>query len=547
MNHPPSFPFSAAHRAHHRERAQALQPVDLLVIGGGITGAGIARDAALRGLDVVLVEKNDLASGTSSRSSKLIHGGLRYLEHLEFALVFEAVRERTRLRELAPHLCSPTPFLFPVYKGIGLGMTALRAGLNLYDALSLFRVYKRHKTYNADQALQVEPGLSPEDLQGCAVYYDSRTDDARLTVESALGAHNAGATILSYTRVESLLRDEEGHVQGVRLHDVLDELDFELTARTVVSAVGPWTDQIRGPERQAFMRPTKGVHIVVERSRLPVRHAVVLPNHDNRILFAIPWSHHTVLGTTDTDHDGSLDEIAAKRADIDYILEVTNRMFPDADLKPDDVVSTWAGLRPLVADPDAISASDVSREHIINTEDDGLIVIAGGKLTTYRSMAEEVVDKVARVLKREHSRNAGPCRTDELPLPGALEEHENPLIALDEEVETHLKQRYGTRWAKVGMIAENDPLLAGRIVPGLPDIWAELHYSVESELCYTPSDFLRRRTQLLLRTRDQGMGVAPETARRMAELLGWNEEQTKSRLEEYAHEAHLADCWRSET
>jgi glycerol-3-phosphate dehydrogenase len=541
----PASPFSARRRADHRSAARWNPPVDLLVVGGGITGCGIARDAAMRGLRTVLVEKDDLASGTSSRSSKLIHGGLRYLANLEFGLVFEAVRERTRLRQLAPHLCRPTPFLFPVYEGVGRSLAAIRAGLNIYDALSMYRVYKRHKTYYGDKTLEVEPGLNPDGLLGGSVYYDSRTDDARLTIETAIAAHNAGASILSHSEVLGLHHDDDGRVSGVRVRDALAGDEFDLQARLVCLAVGPWTDRVRGDHRPAFMRPTKGVHLVVDKARLPVRHAVVLTHTDGRIVFAIPWDAHTVLGTTDTDYDGEPEVVAASRDDVEYLLGIANGFFPDARLVAEDVVSTWAGLRPLVSEPGAASASDVSREHVIHFEEDGLIVMAGGKLTTYRSMAEELVDKAAELLRRRYDIEVGPCETHEVPLPGALLDEEAPLLGLEDATVEHLQRRYGSRWTKVAMLAETDPALAQPIAQGLPDVWAELPYAVDSELCCSVEDFLRRRTQLSLRTRDQAQGTAEEVSQRMAELLGWSDAQRKESLAGFVRTAQLSMAWRS--
>ncbi|MCA9519639.1 MAG: glycerol-3-phosphate dehydrogenase/oxidase, partial [Myxococcales bacterium] len=350
--------------------------LDLVVVGGGITGAGIAHDAAVRGLSVALVEKNDFASGTSSRSSSLIHGGLRYLEQLNFKLVFEAVQERALLTKLAPHLVQPIPFLFPVYKGDRVGLFTMRMGLTLYESLAFFKTYKRHHVYRKEATLNVEPELLREGLKGSISYYDCMTSDARLTLETMIAAQRAGARVGNYLRVKKIApRDAQSRFR-LEIHDEEGQRDLVLRAYTVINAGGPWSDDVRRlleNDQDHLIRPTKGVHVVVPKYRLPVRHAVVMTSReDKRIIFAIPWPNATVIGTTDTDYDESIDEIIGDSHDIGYLLEITNHYFPDARLGREDIISTWAGVRPLIRE-EGLSAGDTSREHELRISPEGLI------------------------------------------------------------------------------------------------------------------------------------------------------------------------------
>ena len=506
---------------------------DLAIVGGGINGAGIARDAAMRGLSVVLVEKGDFASGTSSRSSRLIHGGIRYLEQLEIHLVFEATNERTVLARIAPHLARPLPFLVPVFTGAKHGMLALAAGLWIYDGLSLFRSYRLHKTLSTKKVLEIEPGLRTDGLKGAALFWDRATDDARLTLENAIAAHRAGARVMNYVEVVGFRRGEGDRVSGLVLSDRLGGGRTELSARLTIVAAGPWLDgvldrlQPAGEARPSLLRPTKGVHIVVPADRLPVHHAIVANAiSDGRVLFFLPWGAFTIVGTTDTDYQGPPEEVAADGADARYLLETANHYMPGANLVLGDVVSTWAGLRPLVRQ-EGVAESQVSREHEILEPAPGLLAIAGGKLTTYRRMAEEIVDKAVAQLGAE----ASPCRTDKDPLPGApawedwderegsaeekvlLEEHR-----LDPETAAHLLTAYGARALEIARL----PGGTERITPSRPDVWAEVDFAVEEEMAVRLEDFLLRRTDLLHKGPDQSLGLARPIAERMGRTLGWD-------------------------
>ena len=327
------------------------------MIGGGITGAGIARDAALRGATVALFDKHDFGSGTSSKSSKLVHGGLRYLEHGEIALVFESVSERRIQTRVAPHLVRPLPFLIPIYRGVRPGLEVMNVGLWIYDSLALFRAPKLHRTFRgARAALALEPQLAPENLRGVLEYYDCATDDSRLVLENILDAEALGAHCHSYTEVTGIERDAAngGRITGVSVHDRLTGERRSVTARAVILAAGAWTDEaIRRfeiPIERPLLRRTKGVHVVLPRERLPLARAITLISPiDKRVMFAIPWRERTVLGTTDTDFDGTADEVAADASDVKYLCDSGNGYFPGANLTPDDVIATWAGLRPLIA------------------------------------------------------------------------------------------------------------------------------------------------------------------------------------------------------
>lgn len=534
---------------------------DLCVIGGGVTGAGLARDAQLRGLRVALVEKHDFGSGTSSKSSKLIHGGVRYMEHLEFGLVHESVRERALLLRDVPHLVRPVPFMYPAYKGQKPSLFALDVGLWLYDAFARFRVPKIHKAYRKGRVRELEPLLTQERLNGALVYYDAMTDDARLVLENVVDARAAGALCLSYVAAEGLLRDG-GRVNGVKARCVESGRVVEVRAKAVFAATGPWTDQLLGDLGDGLprklLRPTKGVHIVVDRARLPVNHAVVMRAHkDKRTIFTIPWEYRTVIGTTDTDDSAKPEDVRATADDVRYLLDIANAHFPGIKLVPEDVISTWAGLRPLVA-PDAgegkKTASQVSREHELLTLPSGVILMVGGKLTTYRHMAEQAADRVMEFLGRAH----GDVLTRQRPLPGAVglvEGGDSAVKALAAELvrehkvpeasARHLSRTYGVRARKLVAAAEGDD--ARRvIVEGLPHVWAEVDFAVREDLAFRLDDVLARRTLFLLVDKDQGLGVMDAVAARMQKLCGWDAARTERELEHYQKMVEASRAWHGE-
>lgn len=375
---------------------------DLLVIGGGITGAGIARDASMRGLSVAIVDKGDWASGTSSKSSRLIHGGIRYLEHWQIGLVRESVREREILLRIAPHLVKPLEFTWPVYRGARLPKWKLGVGLTMYDWLAGHRRLGAHRALDRDEVLEQEPALRVSELVGGASYFDASTDDAGLTRANITSAVTHGAVAVDHAKVESVT-PASGRADGAMVRDMLGTGSAQVSARVVVSATGPW--QAKG---------TKGSHIVVPQARVRNRGAVtMISSDDGRVMFVLPSGERTIIGTTDLRTDESPDNVRASEAEIAYLLRAANSYFPDAALTSEDVVETWAGIRPLAAAPTGMRPSSMSREHRISRDAAGVIVVTGGKLTTYRAMAAEVVDLIERGLGRRVER----APTDEVRLP----------------------------------------------------------------------------------------------------------------------------------
>lgn len=533
----------------------AAQPVDLLVIGGGIVGVGIARDAAMRGLRVVLAEARDLGWGTSSRSSRLIHGGIRYLEHAQFRLVSEALRERAVLRHIAPHLVWPLPFVFPLFRGDRVPLWKLAAGLWFYDLLAGRRKLERHRRLTQRELLELEPGLRSTGLEGGGRYVDMQCDDARLVVATARSAAAHGAHILNHTPVESLLL-EGGRVRGAVLHDRVMGTRGTVRARIVVSAAGPWTDELRRLEdadTEPVLRTTKGAHLVVPRGRLGNNQAVTfLSPVDGRVMFALPWSEHwSYIGTTDTDEGGEPDAVHTSAADVEYLLRSVNAVFPSAHLQNEDVLATWAGLRPLVRDG-AVNTSSVSREHAILEGTGGMLAVAGGKLTTYRPMAADVVDRVVERLrgsKVESQKSTVEDRatgkrwphsapTDKEPLPGGESAELTPIgnlarEVLDEPTVKHLLRHYGTETASMANLVRAHPKLARPLHPAHPAIAAEVVHHVRREFARAVDDVLVRRIHLFYETADQGAAAAPAVAQVMGQELGWTSTQERDEVAAY--------------
>ena len=550
------------------------QPVDVLVIGGGITGAGIARDAARRGLKVAVVEQRDLAYGTSSRSSKLVHGGLRYLESYEFSLVFESVSERRILMDLAPHLVNPLGFLFPVYKGARQSLFVINAGMWLYDGLSLFRSPKIHKKLKPKEVAELEPAVKQEGLKGAPLYYDCSTDDARLTIETALDAVQHGAVVATYARVESFLKDENGRIQGAVVKCQTTGQLKEVRASVVVNATGPWTDKtmaMSGTRKGNLLRPTKGVHIVVEYDKLPISHAVVCFHPtDERVLFALPWGDRTYIGTTDTDYEGDAADVSATLEDVDYLIAASNSYFPDHPVGRTDVIATWAGLRPLIAPPSAetdgeegseVSESKVSREHQIVVGQDGLITIAGGKLTTYRKMSGELVDTAVDLLRLMGKLPAklSAAETDKHPLPGGVgwpadDDHAKVTAlvvqagraTLSADTARFLADTYGMRALELAKRCAADASLAAPLLPGRSEIVAQVDWALDQELAHSLSDVLTRRTQLFYKDTNQGLDCAEAVAQRMAKRLGWDDARVATELATYREDVARSRAWQQE-
>jgi glycerol-3-phosphate dehydrogenase len=479
------------------------QDFDVLVIGGGITGCGIARDAAMRGLRVALFERDDFASGTSGRSSRLIHGGIRYLEQGQLHLVHESIRERQTLLRIAPHLVKPLAFTWPIYHGARVGKVKLSAALLVYQLMAAGRS-RRHSTLNAPETVAREPCLRSAGLTGGAVYYDACTDDARLTVANAVAARENGAAMASHTRVIELLT-KNGKATGAIVKPQHDGEAYEVRARVIVNATGVWENGFSTDVLARRRRGSKGVHISVARERVGNRDALTLISPvDGRVMFCLPAGPQAIIGTTDTWTNDSPETVHASVDDVDYLLRSANAYFPHAQLTREDVVSAWAGIRPL-ASAAATNPSLVSREHSIVTDSSGVINVTGGKLTTYRSMAAEIVDLVQRSLGQERQRAA----TDSTELPGA------------------------NRAKEIANLQHEDESLSRPLVEVLPYTGAHLVYGVKVEMAQTLSDLLIRRTHLAFETRDHGLSVAPRAAEIVAPLLGWNEETKSARVREY--------------
>ncbi len=514
--------------------ALAGRVFDCVIIGGGINGAAAARDATLRGLSVAVIEMQDLAAGTSSRSSKLIHGGVRYLQQGDVGLVLEACRERDLLRTtLAPHLVRAQRFVFPIYKGDDVPGWQLAAGLMLYDMLAGFRNVKRHELLSVEELCRHEPALATEQLQGGAFYYDCWTDDARLTLELALDARDNGAVVLTHAAVTALEKDSSGNLSAAVVRDRLSGSTVTVRGRAFVNVTGPWLDRIRAlddADAPPRLRLTKGVHAVFDRQRIGNNDAIVIRGADGRVMFAIPWQNQTLVGTTDTDYDGDPADVSTGPEDVEYVLDAVNRSFPSADVTARDIVGTYAGLRPLVAPEDDQSESDVSRDDQIFESPSGLISLGGGKLTTHRHVAERIIDRVVPRVGRD----VGGSRTAETPLPGAsgVDPGEASEVA-PASFEDHVRLRYGASAPLLLERAEADPRLAERLVADLPDARAELLHAVDRELAATLEDVLARRLQVAYRSRLGTESVVREAARLIGEHLGWTDRRIETEVADY--------------
>lgn len=512
-------------------------PWDLLVVGAGITGAGVARDAAMRGLRVLVVDAHDLAFGTSSRSSRLIHGGVRYLEQGEIGLVYEALRERRRLYKIAGHLVQPAQFLFPAYRGDRLPLWKLRVGLTLYDALSLYRS-RGHRTLGPAAARKLEPLLAPAGLRGAVTYEDAVTDDARLTLTTLQDARRHGAEVLTYAPVRSLGRDGPDHV--AELGD-----GTRVRARAVLVAAGPWTsERLLGGAGRSLLSLSRGIHVVLRTADLPVRQPVVVQAaKERRILFVVPWGARTYLGTTDTTYEGDPGASGVTAADADELFTLIGRIMPSAGLRHDRIVSAWSGVRPLVraAADSGDSTVELSRSHRLVETDSGVLALVGGKLTTYRAMAEEAVDRVEARLERRLPR----CATHRRPLvPG------EPLRAAELGMPhvAELAHRHGPLARELVARIERDPALGERLIPDLPYLWVEVDHAIAAEGCVHVEDILRRRLPLALTDGELGVRVVRPVAQRLVEAWGGSASAIDEEIDRYRELMHretgrtLAPC-----
>ena len=537
-------------------RDLATTAFDILVVGGGISGVAVARDAARRGFRTALVEAVDFAWGTSSRSSRLVHGGLRYLEHFEFDLVFEASQERRTLLRIARHLVRPLEFLFPIFRDGRIGRHKLGAGLWLYDALSLFRNIERHQMLDAGAMLAREPGLRVEGLLGGARYFDAQVDDAKLVIATMLAALEAGATVANRAEVVRLdASDWPGHRTTVR--DVESGRELEVDALAIVNATGAWAERLldrvaaapgRGTDRtrpgsEVRIRPSRGTHIHVARERVGHTGAFIFEApQDGRVMFVLPWREDlTIIGTTDEFFDGEPHQVAATSEDIAYLLAATNHLLPGSKLGPDDIISAWAGLRPLVAPPSDADEGAVSREFEVHEGPRGVFTLSGGKLTSHRHMAEETVDRVEDFLAPAGVKAVRRADTDRVPLPGAAfrdldalrggirsraAEHGLPTATAD-----RLTRAYGTRADRVLDLVRRDERLGERILPAKPHILAEAVYAVRNEMAAHVEDILFRRTRIGLETRQGTATAAARVADAMAAELGWTPDRRAEEVE----------------
>lgn len=535
----PALPLNASLRQDHL-LAMRTDPVDVLVIGGGVVGAGTALDSVSRGLRTALVESGDWASGTSSRSSKLVHGGLRYLEMLDFKLVSEALHERGLLVEtIAPHLVHPVAFVYPLKKGpwerIYVG-----SGVALYDLMSLrFRRgghLPRHRHLSKREALRRVPGLRGDSLTGAIQYYDAQVDDARHTMTLVRTAAELGALVASRTRVVALEKSGE-RIVGARVLDVETGEELVIHARQVVSATGVWTDAtegmagLKGPKH---VRASKGVHFLVARDRIDLGAGLILRT-ERSVLFVIPWATHWIVGTTDTDWDGDLSNPAATSQDIDYLLEHVNSVLR-RPLGHDDIEGVYAGLRPLM-DGSAMSSAKLSREHAVIRVAPGLVSVAGGKYTTYRVMAKDVMDEASKGL----GQRIAPCRTGSLPLVGAdgwaqmWRDRERLARSYDlsDRWTEHLLRRYGSLTSEVVDLIKEDPSLGQPVVEEGQYLGAEFVYAARHEGALHLEDVLSRRTHVAIEESDQGRASATHVARLMARELGWDRQRTSEELTAY--------------
>jgi len=497
-----------------RDRIQLIgkarkEKFDLIVVGGGITGAGIALDAASRGMKVMLVEKDDFASGTSSKSTKLIHGGLRYLKQLDFKLVREVGQERAIVHRNAPHLVYPEPMLLPVIKGGSLGETSTAFALWLYETLAGVKSSEKRKMLSKEATLLLEPLLNDEILKGAAIYTEYRTDDARLTIEICKTAVSYGAICLNYLKVNELLKENE-MVIGVSVSDHLSGDKIDLYGTYVINAAGPWVDELREYDKSRkgkFLHLTKGIHLVFQRSRFPLKQAVYFDHPDGRMIFAIPRENSVYIGTTDTNYKGNNEELEVTIEEAQYMLNGTNLMFPKLNLQISDIKSSWAGLRPLIHQ-EGKSPSELSRKDELFISKSGLISIAGGKLTGYRKMAEKSVDFAVKRFKKEFKKDFGKCKTEYIALSGGdfngLTEIANYI-----EQQTGESKQIGGNFQLIKKLVLKYGRNTEKIVALAYDLWplirnkesvlmlAEIKYCEENEMVIFPEDFWIRRTGAL--------------------------------------------------
>lgn len=539
--------FSAKERAKRYEQLTSERH-DVLVVGGGITGAGIALDASSRGMKTAVLEMQDFAAGTSSRSTKLVHGGLRYLKQFEVALVAEVGKERAIVYENGPHVTTPEQMLLPMHKGGTFGPFSTSIGLMVYDFLAGVKRAERRMMLKPDEVIKKAPLVKKDDLVGGGYYVEYRTDDARLTIEVAKEAANHGALLMNYAKVTGLIY-ENGKVAGVHVEDQIDGSTYDVYAKKIINATGPWVDELReedNSKKGKQLRLTKGIHLVIDQSKFPLKQAIYFDTPDGRMVFAIPRGNKAYVGTTDTFFDKNKAHPRMTTEDRDYILEAIHYMFPDVHVTADDVESSWAGIRPLIYE-EGKDPSEISRKDEIWQSDSGLITIAGGKLTGYRKMSETVVDLVAKLLKEEEGVVYLASRTKHMPMSGGhvggskgfkdfLEKKTKELQnhGLDANHAEELIRLYGSNIDRV--IERMDANAYD-----LPEIvYAQLVYGIEEESVVRAIDFLIRRTGAMFFDIDFVRQYKDGVLRCMADVFKWSDERLKDEREEIEKEIEIA-------
>lgn len=512
------------------------QTYDLVIVGGGITGAGVARDAASRGMKVALVEERDFSEGTSSRSSKLIHGGIRYLENLEFGLVFEALSERGHLFEMAPHLVHPLRFMLPVYKSSRVGMFKLGLGMWLYDALSLFQAPQMHECLSKTETLERMPFLDDSELKGSYEYSDAYMDDDRLVIETLRSADLMGAHCVNYVSADSADYNDQGKIIALNCTDKNNNKEFKIKGRHFVSSVGPWTDLFAESifdSWKPIMRPSKGIHLTFSKQRFPLEQAVVMAE-GNRIVFGIPRHEMVIVGTTDTDYKDRPENVVSTQSDVDYILKVANEYFPKAELKQSDIIASYAGVRPLV-DDGSDSESKTSREHSIFSDPRGITFVTGGKYTTYRHMAEQTVNQALSELPIELSMQWPRTQTYEALNPKITEEsfrwsqikveEWSEFYGLPTQQVKKLVGRHGPEACEILEFVKKHQHISD---PELKLWMIEAEHAINYGMCMSLKDFYLRRSPLFLSYKNNGFDFIEALAEVFKERLSLSEQQIEA-------------------
>jgi len=543
--------FSYNTRLENIERIKTKK-LDLFIIGGGITGAGVARDAGRRGLSVGLIDMADFSSGTSSRSSKLVHGGLRYLENLEFGLVFEALSEREKLFTMAPHLVHPLRFVLPLYKGQRVGMFKMGLGMWLYDILSLFDAPEMHKRLSAKETAEEICGIKANELEGSFEYSDAYMDDDRLVHETLRSANESDALCASYVKATSA-EVIDGKIKRVKCKDLLSGEEFFVEAKNFISCVGPWTDDLAESVFESWnkrMRPSKGIHLTFKNKDFPIKKAVVMPaDGDKRIIFAIPRHEMVIVGTTDTDYQKDISEVSSEAEDVDYVLNIIKDYFPTINVSKKDIIASYSGVRPLVKDGSA-SESSTSRDHVIWSELKNLTFVAGGKYTTYRNMAEETVDHVLerwdfaekQKLKEPHTKaplSNGATKRVFANKAKYLKEW-LPLTKLNFKQLELLFFRYGLEAKDIISLEEEGD------APGKELLWVlEARWSIKSLMCFGLLDFYIRRVPLFLSEADHGLRYLDSISKVFEKAFGWSAEKVSAERQSINEHLRHEMGWRN--